>query len=126
MSFAGDEISATGIDKGKLDSILSANHLRPTSAKGEGKPVKAARIGLYRSWNANMHRRGHRRARFSNNTSSRSRLYITPTLSADACARDTTLSCSPIRKPARSWKVSAPALSLNATRGALGKKASTR
>ena len=54
VSFAGDEISATGIDKGKLDSILAANHLRPTPAKGEGKPVKAARIGLYRSWNANM------------------------------------------------------------------------
>jgi hypothetical protein len=54
VSFAGDEISATGIDKGKLDSILATNHLRPTAAKGEGKPVKAARIGLYRSWNANM------------------------------------------------------------------------
>jgi hypothetical protein len=54
VSFAGDEISATGIDKGKLDSILAANHLRPISAKGEGKPVKAARIGVYRSWNANM------------------------------------------------------------------------
>jgi len=54
VSFAGDEISATGIDKGKLDSILAAYHLKSVSAKGEGKPVKAARIGLYRSWNANM------------------------------------------------------------------------
>jgi hypothetical protein len=54
VAFAGDEISATGIDKGKLDSILAANHLRPAAAKGEGKPVKAARIGLYRSWTANM------------------------------------------------------------------------
>jgi hypothetical protein len=54
VSFVGDEISATGIDKGKLDSILAANHLKSVSAKGEGKPVKAARIGLYRSWNANM------------------------------------------------------------------------
>jgi hypothetical protein len=54
VSFAGDEISATGIDKGKLDSILAANHLKAAAAKGEGKPVKAARIGLYRSWNANM------------------------------------------------------------------------
>jgi hypothetical protein len=54
VSFAGDEISAAGIDKGKLDSILAANHLKATTAKGEGKPVKAARIGLYRSWTANM------------------------------------------------------------------------
>jgi len=54
ISFAGEEISATGIDKGKLDSILAANHLKAGSGKGEGKPVKAARIGLYRSWNANM------------------------------------------------------------------------
>ena len=54
VSFAGDEINATGIDKGKLDSILAANHLKSVAGKGEGKPVKAARIGLYRSWNANM------------------------------------------------------------------------
>jgi hypothetical protein len=54
VSFAGEEISATGIDKGKLDSILAANHLKASAAKGEGKPVKAARIGLYRSWTANM------------------------------------------------------------------------
>jgi hypothetical protein len=54
VSFSGDEISASGIDKGKLDSILAANHLKATPAQGEGKPVKAARIGLYRSWNANM------------------------------------------------------------------------
>lgn len=54
VSFAGDEISATGIDKGKLDSILAANHLKAGTAKGEGKSVKAARIGLYRSWTANM------------------------------------------------------------------------
>jgi hypothetical protein len=54
VSFAGEEISATGIDKGKLDSILAANHLKASGAKGEGKPVKAARIGLYRSWTANM------------------------------------------------------------------------
>jgi hypothetical protein len=54
VTFAGDEISATGIDRGKLDSILAANHLKSAGGKGEGKPVKAARIGLYRSWNANM------------------------------------------------------------------------
>jgi hypothetical protein len=54
VSFAGDEISVNGIDKGKLDSILTANHLRAAVGKGEGKAVKAARIGLYRSWNANM------------------------------------------------------------------------
>jgi hypothetical protein len=54
VSFAGEEISATGIDKGKLDSILAENHLKAVAVKGEGKPIKAARIGLYRSWNANM------------------------------------------------------------------------
>jgi hypothetical protein len=54
VSFAGEEISATGIDKGKLGSILAANHLKASPGKGEGKPVKAARIGLYRSWTANM------------------------------------------------------------------------
>lgn len=54
VSFAGEEISVNGIDRGKLDSILAANHLKAVSAKGEGKPVKAARIGLYRSWTANI------------------------------------------------------------------------
>ncbi len=34
VSFAGDEISAGGIDKGKLDSILAANHLKAAAAKG--------------------------------------------------------------------------------------------
>ena len=53
VSFAGDEISATGIDKGKLEAILAENHLKGVGSK-EGKPVKAARIGLYRSWSANM------------------------------------------------------------------------
>ena len=54
VSFAGDEITTSNIDKGKLDSILAANHLRAVAGKGEGKQVKAARIGLYRSWSANM------------------------------------------------------------------------
>jgi len=54
VSFGGEEISASNIDKGKLDSILAANHLKAAASKGEGKPVKLARIGLYRSWTGNM------------------------------------------------------------------------
>ena len=54
VSFAGDEISVTNFDKAKLDAILAANRLRSVATKEAGKPVKAARIALYRSWNANM------------------------------------------------------------------------
>lgn len=53
IAFAGEEISVSNIDKGKLDAILAENHLKGVGSK-EGKPVKAARIGLYRSWTANM------------------------------------------------------------------------
>ncbi len=126
VSFAGDEISATGIDKGKLDSILSANHLRPTSAKGEGKPVKAARIGLYRSWNANMDE-GWTRWILEQYQFPFASLYNADIIGGRLRERYDALSCSPIRKPARSWKTfPQPALSPNATPGALAKKASTR
>ncbi len=54
VSFSGDDISVSGIDKSKLDSIMSENHLKVTASKESGKPVKPARIGLYRSWQANM------------------------------------------------------------------------
>jgi zinc carboxypeptidase len=54
VSFAGEEISAANIDKSKLESILAENHLKTTSAKEAGKTVRAARTGLYRSWQANM------------------------------------------------------------------------
>ena len=33
---------------------MSENHLKVTASKESGKPVKPARIGLYRSWQANM------------------------------------------------------------------------
>jgi len=54
VSFSGDEISVSGVDKSKLDSILAENHLKQVAVKDAGKPVKAARTGLYRSWQANM------------------------------------------------------------------------
>jgi Zinc carboxypeptidase len=54
VSFAGDEIAASNIDRSKLDAILAENRLKAVATKETGKPVKAARLGLYRSWNANM------------------------------------------------------------------------
>jgi hypothetical protein len=58
VSFNGDEIAVSDLDKSKLDSILAANHLRAGApareAKEGGKAVKAARIGLYRPWTASM------------------------------------------------------------------------
>jgi len=54
VGFEGNEIDAWGIDKAKLDSILAANHFKPVAIKEGGKPVKAARTGLYRSWQANI------------------------------------------------------------------------
>jgi len=55
VSFAGDEISVADIDKSKLDSILRENRLRaPAAMKEGGKPVKARRVGLYRSWVASI------------------------------------------------------------------------
>jgi hypothetical protein len=55
VSFAGEDITVSGIDKGRLDAILKENRLRPggTGAEG-GKPVKAARVGLYRPWTASI------------------------------------------------------------------------
>ena len=58
VSFAGDAITASGIDKGKLDSILSENRLRAVdikdAAKEAGKPMKALKVGLYRPWVASI------------------------------------------------------------------------
>ena len=54
VSFAGEEITASGIDKGKLDAILNENRLKAVEGKETGKPVKALRVGLYRSWVASM------------------------------------------------------------------------
>ena len=54
VSFSGEEISVSNLDRGKVDSILAENHLKNAAAKEAGKPVKPARIGLYRSWQANM------------------------------------------------------------------------
>src|SRR5580700_1595753 len=48
VSFAGDAINASGLDKGKLDRILSENRLRAVDNKDAGKPIKALRVGLYR------------------------------------------------------------------------------
>jgi hypothetical protein len=54
VGFDGSDISVWGIDKPKLDSIMSANHLQSVAIKEGRKPVKAARTGLYRSWQANI------------------------------------------------------------------------
>lgn len=54
VSFAGEEITASGIDKGKLDAILNENRLKTVEGKEAGKPVKALRVGLYRPWVASM------------------------------------------------------------------------
>jgi hypothetical protein len=55
VTFAGDEIAASGMDKGKLDAILSENRLKAVTAESkDGKPVKALRVGLYRPWVASI------------------------------------------------------------------------
>jgi len=54
VSFAGEDIAVSGIDKGKLDAILKENRLRAGGTGEAGKPVKAARTGLYRPWTASM------------------------------------------------------------------------
>jgi hypothetical protein len=54
VTFAGDDVVASGIDKGRLSTILSENRLKAVEAKDAGKPVKALRVGLYRPWVASI------------------------------------------------------------------------
>ena len=54
ISVSGDEWSAGGLDKGRLDTILAENHLKAGAAKEGAKAVKALRVGLYRPWTASM------------------------------------------------------------------------
>jgi hypothetical protein len=54
VSFNGEDIIATNIDKGKLDAILTENRLRAAAGKESGKPIKAQRVGLYRPWVASI------------------------------------------------------------------------
>ena len=56
VSVAGDDIGVNGIDAGKVDTILTENHFRKSASapKDGAKPIKAARIGLYRPWTASM------------------------------------------------------------------------
>jgi Zinc carboxypeptidase len=54
VSFSGDDIVASGLDKSKLDGILGENHLHAGTAKDSGKPIKAQRIGLYRPFAASI------------------------------------------------------------------------
>src|SRR6185369_15343785 len=55
VSTAGESVSASGIDRGRLDAIVKENRLGAPAAAGEGaKPMKAARTGLYRPWVASM------------------------------------------------------------------------
>jgi len=54
VAFAGDDIVASEIDKTKLDAILAENRLRAVASKGDAKPVKQLRVGLYRPWTASI------------------------------------------------------------------------
>ena len=54
VSYSGDEIVASGIDKAKLDGILAENRLRSGASKDAGKPIKPLRIGLYRPFTASI------------------------------------------------------------------------
>jgi len=54
VTAAGEDLAATDIDKRKLDAILSENRLRAGAIQEDAKPVKAARIGLYRPWVASI------------------------------------------------------------------------
>jgi len=60
VSFTGDEIAVSNIDKGRLQAILTENRLKAVApeskdaAKEAGKPVKALRVGLYRPWVASI------------------------------------------------------------------------
>jgi len=58
VSFNGDDIVTSGIDKTKLDTILAENRLRAGApkdgAKDAGKPIKPLRIGLYRPYAASI------------------------------------------------------------------------
>ncbi|MGO9258472.1 MAG: M14 metallopeptidase family protein [Bryobacteraceae bacterium] len=54
VSLAGDEVAVSGLEKGRLDGILSENRLRAVEAKEGGKPIKPRRIGLYRPWVASI------------------------------------------------------------------------
>jgi hypothetical protein len=54
VSVSGDDLSATGIDKSKLDAILSENHLRAGAPKEGGTAIKPLRVGLYRPWTASI------------------------------------------------------------------------
>ena len=60
VAFAGEEIAVSNLDKSRLDSILAENHLKMTASREAdkqaegGKPVKAARTALYRSFQANI------------------------------------------------------------------------
>jgi hypothetical protein len=54
VSFSGEDVAVSGMDKAKLDAILKENRLRMAGAAEGGKAVKAARVGLYRPWVASM------------------------------------------------------------------------
>jgi len=54
VALAGDEITASDLEKTKLDSLLAENRLRAVPSKDAGKPIKPQRIGLYRSFVASI------------------------------------------------------------------------
>src|SRR5947208_13478292 len=54
VSFAGNDIAVTNLEKAKLDAILSENHLTTVTIKDPGKPVRPQRVGLYRPWTASI------------------------------------------------------------------------
>jgi hypothetical protein len=56
VAFSGGEIGVSGIDKAKLDAVLAENRFRAgaPAPKDGSKPVKPARVGLYRPWVASI------------------------------------------------------------------------
>jgi hypothetical protein len=54
VTVAGDDLSASGIDKAKLDAILRENQLHAGAAEEGAAPVNPRRIGLYRPWTASI------------------------------------------------------------------------
>jgi hypothetical protein len=54
VAAAGEDLSASGIDKSKLDAILRENYLRAGAAKEGAVTVQPRRIGLYRPWTASI------------------------------------------------------------------------
>ncbi len=54
VAFDGETITAGGIDASNMNRILTSDRLHTVAPADVEKPLKAARIGLYRPWTASM------------------------------------------------------------------------